>query len=136
MERSWGSDLDYALICVGLGGGTGSGLALPVPVLRMARRYMEAKKRHPRVGCVVSLPSTAEGQIICHNAVWAFGELVLEKASPIIIIDNARVNDLYRPVMSQLLPKSNELVSHLLHNITASRTRCSGDLHRWLAISG
>jgi len=106
MQRSWGNNLDCALICVGLGGGSGSGCALPL--LNMARRYMESKNRPPRVGCVVSLPSTAEGQVVCYNAVVALSELIEAKASPIIIIDNARVHELYRPSISQLLPKSNE----------------------------
>lgn len=111
--RAWGSKLDCAIVCVGLGGGSGSGAALPL--IQLARKYMETKGLPPRVGAVVSLPSVDEGQQVCRNAVNAFKELVDAKVSPIIIIDNDAVDELYHPPMSQLLPKSNELVSQLLH---------------------
>jgi len=113
MIRSWGNNPDCALVCVGLGGGSGSGCALPI--VQLARKYMEAKNRPPRVGAIVSLPSVTEGQIVARNAVTAFGELLQAKVSPLLIIDNSRVHSLYRPSMSQLLPKSNELVSQMLH---------------------
>ena len=113
MQRSWGNTLDCALVCVGLGGGSGSGCSLPL--VRLARKYMEAKQCPPRVGAIVSLPSIDEGQQVARNAVVAFKELLVDKVSPILIIDNDRVHALYEPPMSQLLPKSNELVSQLLH---------------------
>lgn len=111
--RAWGTKFDCAIVCVGLGGGSGSGAALPL--IQLARKYMESKGLPPRVGAVVSLPSVDEGQQVCRNAVNAFKELVDAKVSPIIIIDNDAVDELYHPPMSQLLPKSNELVSQLLH---------------------
>jgi len=54
MTRTWGNEVDYALICAGLGGGTGSG-TLPV-LVKLARQYLEEKGLPPRVGAVVSLP--------------------------------------------------------------------------------
>ncbi len=113
MQRAWGSTVDCVLVCAGLGGGTGSGTVLPL--MHLARRYLEANDRPLRVGGVVSLPDPNDGQIICRNAITAFQELLQAKVSPLIVIDNARVQELYRPVMSQLLPKSNELVSQLFH---------------------
>jgi len=111
--RAWGGKLDCGLICVGLGGGSGSGSALPLILL--ARKYMESKGLPPRVGAIVSLPSVDEGQQVARNAVNAFKELLAAKVSPLIVIDNDKVDALYAPAMSQLLPKSNELVSQLLH---------------------
>jgi hypothetical protein len=64
---------------------------------------------------VVSLPSVDEGQQVARNAVRAFGGLMEAGLSPLIIIDNDRVHELYQPAMSKLLPKSNELVSQLFH---------------------
>lgn len=113
MQRAWGNSLDCALVCVGLGGGSGSGTGLPL--VRLARQYMETKQRPPRVGAVVSLPSIDEGQQVARNAVNAFKELLADRVSPLLIIDNDRVHQLYEPPMSQLLPKSNELVSQLFH---------------------
>lgn len=112
-NRAWGNEIDYALVCVGLGGGTGSGTALPL--VNMARKYMEESGLPPRVGAVVSLPSPDDGQQICRNAVASFKELLKAKVSPFIIIDNARVHELYKPAMADLLPKSNQMVSDLLH---------------------
>lgn len=113
--RGWGNKLDCVLVCVGLGGGSGSGAALPL--VRTARRYMEAKGRPARVGAVVSLPSVDEGQQVARNAVQSFKELLADKVSPLLVIDNDKVHALYEPPlpMSKLLPKSNELVSQLFH---------------------
>lgn len=113
MVRGWGNQFDCALVCVGLGGGSGGGTALPL--VEMARKYMESVSRPVRVGAVVSLPSTDEGQQICRNAYRAFQELREAKVSPLIVIDNDKVDQLYHPPMSDLLPKSNMLVAQLFH---------------------
>jgi cell division GTPase FtsZ len=112
-QRAWGAQVDYGIVCVGLGGGTGSGTALPL--VQLARRYMEEQGKPPRVGALVSIPSADDGQQICRNAVASFRELLHAKVSPFIVIDNARVHELYKPPMADLLPKSNELVSEMLH---------------------
>lgn len=111
--RAWGPDPDCVLVCVSLGGGTGSGTALPL--IELARSYMDDKGRPPRVGAVVSLPSPNDGQMIARNAVTAFTELIDAKVSPLLIIDNDRVNQVYQPSMRELLSKSNEVVSQLFH---------------------
>lgn len=113
ISRAWGTKVDCALVCAGLGGGTGSGTVLPL--VQLARKYLEANGQPARVGVVVSLPDVEEGQKVCRNAVTAFRELVEAQVSPIIVIDNAKVDELYSPPMSQLLPKSNQLVTQLLH---------------------
>lgn len=113
LARSWGAELDCGVICVGLGGGTGSGTALPL--VKAARAYMESVGRPPRVGAIVSLPDAEEGQQVARNAVTAFQELLDAGVSPLIVIDNDRVHELYQPPMSKLLPKSNEIVAALLH---------------------
>lgn len=111
--RAWGSKFDCVLVCAGLGGGSGGGTALPL--VKLAREYMEQRNLPVRVGVIVSLPSADEGQQVARNAVTAFNELLAEKVSPIIVIDNDRVHELYRPPMSQLLSHSNKLISELLH---------------------
>lgn len=112
-SRGWGKKFDCAIVCVGLGGGSGSGAALPL--VELARKFMEAENLPVRVGAIVALPSVDEGQQAARNAVTAFQELHAAGVSPLIIIDNDKVDDLYRPPMSRLLPMSNELVSSLLH---------------------
>lgn len=113
MTRAWGNDPDYALICAGLGGGTGSGTAKLL--VEIARKYMESKGRPPRVGAVVSLPVTTEGQQVCKNAVHAFRDLLALKVSPLLIIDNARINELFQPSFSALHSTANETISQLFH---------------------
>lgn len=123
--RAWGSKFDCALVCVGLGGGSGSGSALTL--VNIARKYMEAKGLPPRVGAIVSLPSVDEGQQAARNAVTAFQELLAAKVSPLIILDNDKVDEVYQhPPMSKLLPLSNQLVSqhlHLFNQLAAAKSK-------------
>lgn len=112
--RGWGDRFDCALVCASLGGGTGSGTV--APLIKLARRYMETNNLPPRVGALVSLPFVTEGQQIARNAVNAFRELLEAKVSPLLVIDNDRVDEVYNhPSMKELLPKSNATVSGLLH---------------------
>jgi cell division GTPase FtsZ len=113
LTRAWGNDADYGLVCVGLGGGTGSGSA--IGLVNVVRKYLESKGKPSRVGAVVSLPTVTEGQQVCRNAVTAFRELLEAEVSPLIIIDNARIHELYKPGMSALHSTANETVSQLFH---------------------
>jgi cell division GTPase FtsZ len=113
LQRSWGNDMEYGLICVGLGGGTGSGTS--GKLVQIAREYMESKGKAPRVGVIASIPSHTEGQQVCRNAVTAFQKLLELKVSPLILIDNARINSLYRPGMTKLYKVANDTVSMLFH---------------------
>jgi cell division GTPase FtsZ len=113
MMRSWGNELDCALICASLGGGTGSGTA--PQLVQVARRYMEDRGLPPRVGALVSLPTVTEGYQVCRNAVTAFKQLMDMQVSPLIVIDNARIQQLYRPGITQLHAKANNTISSLLH---------------------
>ena len=72
LQRSWGNDVDYGLICVGLGGGTGSGTS--GRLVEIAREYLESKGKPPRVGVIASIPSHTEGQQVCRNAVHSIPE--------------------------------------------------------------
>ena len=123
LVRAWGSDPEYIFVCAGLGGGTGSGTV--VPLINLARKYMEARGKPPKVGVLVSFPQIDEGQKICRNAVQGFREILEAKASPVLIIDNARINTVYKPGLLKLYGKANEVVSGLLHvfnNLAATRS--------------
>lgn len=113
LQRSWGNDVDYGLVCVGLGGGTGSGTS--GRLVEIAREYLESKGKPPRVGVIASIPSHTEGQQVCRNAVTAFQRLLELKVSPLILIDNARIHQLYKPGMTQLFNVANQTVSQLFH---------------------
>ena len=113
MVRAWGNDAEYALVCVGLGGGSGSGTT--PKIIEMARNYLKSKGKPPRVGAIVSLPTTSEGQQVCRNAVITFKKLLDMRVSPLIIIDNTRIHELYKPPMAQLHRLANDSVSQYLH---------------------
>lgn len=113
LTRGWGSVLDYALVCASLGGGTGSGTA--PQLVQIARRYMEQLGRPPKVGAIVALPAAGEGQQQCRNAVAAFRELLALKVSPLVVIDNARINELYKPAVAKLYPTANTTTANLFH---------------------
>lgn len=94
LTRAVGKTPDYILVCAGLGGGTGSGAA--ARIIQIARKYMEERGRDPkRVGAIVSLPHHAEGQTPSRNAVRAFNEIYRLAVTPLFIIDNKRIEELF-----------------------------------------
>lgn len=111
--QCWGADTEYGMVCAGLGGGTGSGTV--VPLVRLAREYMQETGKEPKVGAVVSLPSIDEGGAVCRNAVNALDKLLAEGASPVIIVDNERVHQIHGPSMRELNRVANSFVSQLLN---------------------
>jgi len=113
LTRAWGNTFDYGLVCIGLGGGSGSGMG--PQVVQIARQYMEDKGLPPRVGAIISLPTMAEGQQVARNAVQAFQALLKMGTSPLIVIDNARIQSVYRPPMAKLYGTANDMVSQYLH---------------------
>lgn len=124
MTRAWGDSFDYALICAGLAGGTGSG-SLPI-LIESARKYMADKGMVPKVGAIVALPSPKEGQRQGRNAVTAFKKLLDLEVSPLIVLDNFRVQQSRRPGASELFPLANSYVSNLLHVFNQVPTKKGG----------
>ena len=109
IQRSLGDDLEQVFVCAGVGGGSGGGLAGPlVDVIR---------QQHPqaRTGALVALPDTTEGPQVCANAVRSLLELYEKGVSPLLIVDNKRVRDLYRPPISQFHEVCNKVTAYLLH---------------------
>lgn len=116
---------DYLLVCASLGGGTGSGGV--VPVLNLCRRFMQERGlSDKRVGAVVSLPNPYEGQRTARNAVTAFNKLHALGPSPLIVIDNQRIEKLYQVGATKLFGCCNEQVVkmfHLFNQLAARRSR-------------
>ena len=116
LERAWGAETDYALICAGLGGGTGGGAA--GKLIEVVQRFLSDHGDEPRrAGAIVSLPQSHEGQRVCRNAVNAFERVLQSNPSPLIVIDNERINALYRVGASQFYQQANQVVSNLLHTL-------------------
>lgn len=120
-EQIFGQDIDHIMICFGAGGGTGSGSA--VGLIDLARNYI----RHTRamnpakgVGVMMTLPTTGEAKspLIAHNAYKVAAELADMAArgliSPLIIIDNAKISDMYPNLtVREFWPTINSTVTSL-----------------------
>lgn len=111
--RSWGNDPECAMICACLGGGTGSGTI--GSLVEIARTYMQDTVGFQRVGALVSLPTPTEGFQVNRNAYMGMQTLIEMEVSPILIVDNTRIHQLYRPAMSKIHRKANEMISQMLH---------------------
>jgi cell division GTPase FtsZ len=114
MTRAIGKKADYLLICAGLGGGTGSGLA--PKLIEIARKYMRDNGRsEARVGAALTLPHPAEGQTPARNAVRAFRDILRMNVSPMLIIDNKRIGDLFRTGVTNFYKVANAQTVKLFH---------------------
>jgi cell division GTPase FtsZ len=114
MTRAIGKKVDYLLICAGLGGGTGSGLA--PRLIEIARGYMrDIGRSEARVGAVLTLPRPAEGQTPARNALSAFRDILRMQVSPMFIVDNKRIGDLFRTPITSFYDVANSQVVRLFH---------------------
>ena len=114
LTRAVGKKPDYIMVCAGLGGGTGSGAA--AKVIEVARKYMEENGRDPkRVGAIVTLPHHAEGQTPSRNAVRAFGQIYKLGVTPLFIIDNKRIGELFQKGVSEFYGTANNQIAKLFH---------------------
>lgn len=113
LTRSWGKDVDYAFVCLGAGGGTGAGAY--EKAAEVAEAYMKQLGRDVRVGLIIALPKDAEGQRPALNTIETVKRAASREFSPVIVIDNQKINELYRPTFSQEYPTANKSVAQLLH---------------------
>lgn len=114
LTRAVGKKPDYIMVCAGLGGGTGSGAAKKA--IEVARQYMKEHDRDPaRVGAIVSLPHHAEGQAVSRNAVRAFREIHGMGVSPLFIMDNKRIGELFQKGVREFYATANKQVAGLFH---------------------
>lgn len=104
---------ELTLVCASLGGGTGSGGL--VPLIEMLRNRNDDVRGNMRVGAVVSLPADYEGTRTCRNAVLAWRALMRLNLSPIIVLDNARLNKLVRTGALQFYDAANRLAASAFH---------------------
>lgn len=126
LTRCVGKKPDYILLCAGLGGGTGSGIT--ETVVKVARTYMRDLERPVRVGLILTLPTPDEGSTVCRNAVNAFKLLHGMDCSPLIIIDNKRIGELYLRGVAKFYDVCNTQVAglfHLFNQLAAQRSSIS-----------
>lgn len=98
VKESVGTDIDRIFVTVGAGGGTGAGVCSELT--KTIKEYQETvKASSPYVGLILALPKLSEGKKVSQNAYDTLKEaceLVEQKVvSPLIILDNERINSLY-----------------------------------------
>lgn len=114
LKRSWGDDVDYGFVCLAAAGGTGAGGYCKV--VEVVERYLQHCKRPVKVGVIVALPRDDEGHRFAKNAIHTIRGMTCIELSPIILIDNQKIRDLY-PALSaaQVHPTENRSTVALLH---------------------
>ncbi len=120
-EGIFGQDIDHIMVCIGAGGGTGSGSALGL--VDLAKNYIRhCKTANPdkSVGVMMTLPTVGEAKspLIAENAYTVAQELsdmaARGEISPLIIIDNAKISDMYPNLtVREFWPTINDTVTTL-----------------------
>jgi len=114
LKRSWGDDVDYGFVCLAAAGGTGAGGYQKV--VEIVKRYLKHCKRPEKVGVIVALPRDDEGQRFAKNAIHTVRGLSGMDLSPIIIVDNQKIRDLYpRLSVGQVHNTENTSTAALMH---------------------
>jgi cell division protein FtsZ len=127
MRYSFGDHLDRIFVCAGAGGGTGAGVACQLAeAAKELQETVNAKSK--KVGMILALPKKSEGAKVAGNAADTLSEawdLVKSGVvSPLIILDNERINKLYpKLVVSNFWNTANMSVAGLFHlfNLTTAK---------------
>jgi cell division GTPase FtsZ len=120
-QKTFGSEVDHIMVCVGAGGGTGGGSAAGlVEIAKRYARYIGMSDPDKRVGVVITLPTVGESSSprVAENA-WKvateLSELAAEgQISPLIFIDNDKINKMYPGMtVKSFWPNINSTVAGL-----------------------
>jgi len=120
-RQTFGSEVDHIMICFGAGGGTGSGSVVGlVEVAERYARYIGMSNPNKTVGVVMTLPTVGEASspLVAENAynvAWELGQLATSgKISPLIIVDNDKINKMYPGMtVKAFWPSINNTVASL-----------------------
>ena len=118
-ERIFGDEVDHIMVCFGAGGGTGGGSATGlIDAAKNYARRIGIKHPNKKVGVLMTLPSYGESNspLIASNAYQVASELcqmaAAEEISPLVIIDNAKINSMYPGLtVKEFWPTINNTVS-------------------------
>jgi len=120
-RQTFGSNVDHIMVCFGAGGGTGSGSVVGlIEIAKRYARYIGLKNPDKNVGVVMTLPTVGEASspLVAENAYNIASELskmaTTGKISPLIIVDNDKINKMY-PGMTvrSFWPSINNTVASL-----------------------
>ena len=123
LKKSFGSGFERVLVCAGAGGGTGAGgVAKVIEVCHDLNQSLgkETKDTDAKVGCVVALPTRAEGIKVQDNSKKTISKLIdLQKAkviSPLIVLDNEKIKQLYPKLsVNQFWTTANNSICSIFH---------------------
>jgi len=96
-KKAFGSNVEWIMVTVGLGGGTGSGSC--ETLISVAKDYMISIDKEPRVGVIAAFPKKAEGLGVKTNAQKIMASLLdsidSKTISPLIIMDNEKIGKMF-----------------------------------------
>jgi len=120
-RQTFGTQVDHIMIGFGAGGGTGSGSVVKlIEIAKRYARYVGMKNPDKSVGVVMTLPTIGESSspVVAENAYKIASELsqiaAAGKISPLIIVDNDKVNKMYPGLtVKSFWPSINNTVASL-----------------------
>ncbi|MBN1392284.1 MAG: hypothetical protein JW947_05715 [Sedimentisphaerales bacterium] len=120
-RQTFGSQVDHIMVCFGAGGGTGGGSATGlIEIAKRYARYIGLAEPDKKVGVVMTLPTIGEASspLVAQNAHKVATELSRlaseRKISPLIIVDNEKINKLYPGMtVKSFWPSINSTVAGL-----------------------
>ena len=120
-RQTFGTQVDHIMIGFGAGGGTGSGSVVKlIEIAKRYARYVGLKNPDKSVGVVMTLPTIGESSspVVAENAYNIASELsqiaAAGKISPLIIVDNDKVNKMYPGLtVKSFWPSINNTVASL-----------------------
>lgn len=130
MRNCFGAHFDRIFVTVTAGGGTGAGSC--EEIVRIAHHLVEKLELqdadgHSKVGVIVALPKEADGREAhrsAYHTIKRLIELTPSLISPLIIIDNQRIDKLYpRTPAGQFWGRANHACCSIFHllNLVAAR---------------
>jgi len=122
LMRSWGEGVEQMWVCVGAGGGSGTG-SWPVLVKAIREFGSSTNVEAPiekHLGIIMTMPKRSEGSRVQQNALIALQQAVdlveAEKISSLVIVDNAKIHDLYPGLpVKKFWKTANQNFAAILH---------------------
>ncbi|MHC4642192.1 MAG: FtsZ/tubulin family protein [Planctomycetota bacterium] len=120
-RQTFSTQVDHIMVCFGAGGGTGSGSVNGlIEIAKRYARYIGLENPNKKVGVVMTLPTVGEASspLVAENAykvATRLSELASAGAiSPLIIVDNEKINKLYTGLtVKSFWPSINNTVAGL-----------------------
>jgi len=120
-RQTFGTQVDHIMVCFGAGGGTGSGSIVGlIEIAKRYARYIGVNNPNKNVGVVMTLPTVGEASspLVAENAykaAWELSQMATSgKISPLIIVDNDKINKMYPGMtVKAFWPSINNTVASL-----------------------